>query len=435
MQATDLRQVAAQGKRPRILLHPITDLADPGQQQVWRDALRRVDECGVELVGETTPGIDALVVLVTHGNSARQIVAAAEGVACPAIIWAVRERWAWPSSALAIGKLEQDHRAVTLVYGQPDEEDVVAALSTALRSASALRQLRSSRIGTIGGVYPNLVSCAYDKEGIRSRLGTEIIDIPFAAVREQLRAVPEEAVEAYIEQVQALYSVEADLHGKCRGGVALHLAMAQLARQHDLDALAVECWTRLPEELGSNPCFGFVADDYVMACEGDVLLAVTQLLVRAITGANAFAGDVYDLDRQGVLMLRHCGAAMSLGAGEPGNAIQESALAGERGFPTPVCRPCLQNGPVTLLRLFGSACETVHMALGDLIAAESRRELAVRVRLRGGGEHFIQHCRGNHYLVVPGDISEEIRLICRWQRMQLIALEGKEASYGLGSEG
>jgi L-fucose isomerase-like protein len=416
-------------------LHPIVDLADPGQQQVWQQALRRLDECGAEVVGEAAPVPDALVVFVTHGNSAREIVAAVEGAACPAIIWAVRERWAWPSSALAIGKLEQDHRPVTLVYGQPDEDDVVAALSAGLRSACALRQLRTSRIGTIGGIYPNLVSCAYDRVGIRSRLGTEIIDIPFAAVREQLRAVPDEAVGSCIDRVQTLYRVEADLRGRCRVGVAVHLAMTQLARQHDLSALAVECWTRVPEELGSNPCFGFVGDDYLMACEGDVLLAVTQLLARAITGHNAYAGDIYDLDRQGVLTLRHCGAAMSLAAGEPGNAIQESALAGERGFPTPVCRPRLQNGPVTLLRVFGSACETVHMARGELIGTESQRELAVRVRLAGSREHFIQHCTGNHYLVVPGDISAEICLICRWQQMQLFTEDREEAGDGPGSEG
>jgi L-fucose isomerase-like protein len=410
---------SAQGRRIRIALHTIADLADQGQRQVCQDALRRIDESGAEVVPEGTSDLDALVVLVTHGNSAGEIVAVVHSVRCPAIIWAVRERWAWPSSSLAIGKLEEEQKPVTLVYGQPAEEDAVAAFGVALRSALALGQLRRSRIGTIGGVFPNLVSCAYDREGIRSRLGTEIIDIPFAIVREHVSAVREDDVEACIERARALYTVQADLAGKCRAGIRLHLAMKQIARQYALDAFAVECWSRVPQELGSNPCFGFMEDDYVLACEGDVLLAVTQLLARAITGANAYAGDVYDLDRQGVLELRHCGAPMSLAAGEPGSVIAESAQAGERGFPTPVCRPQMKKRPVILLRLFGGACEYVHMATGELISAESLREMTVKVRLRGSSKHFVEHCKGNHYLVVPGDVTEEIRLIGKWKCMQL----------------
>jgi L-fucose isomerase-like protein len=228
------------------MLHPIVDAGDEAQQRVWNNASRRIEECGAEFVGETAPDPDALLVFVTHGNSAREIVAAAERAACPAIIWAARERWAWPSGALAIGKLEQDGRAATLVYGQPDEEEVIASLGIALRTAGALGALRRSRIGTVGDVFPNLVSCAYDKEGIRTSLGTEIVDLPIATVRQQLNIVAEEEVSGCIEKTRALYRVEADLHGRCRGGVALHLALTQLAHRHDLDALAVECWTGRP---------------------------------------------------------------------------------------------------------------------------------------------------------------------------------------------
>ncbi len=419
MRGTGLQRTGKHRKRTRIVLHTIVDPLDQAQQQVCQVALRRVDEAGALVVQSDEADPDALVVLVTHGNSAREIVAAVEGVGCPAIVWAARERWAWPSSALAMGRLREEGRSVALVYGQPDEDGAFAAFRQALRSAAALSQLARSRIGVIGGVYPNLVSCSYDRAAIKAALGVDIVDIPFDAVRAGVAAVREDQEAACVARALTLHTVKADLTGRHRAGVRLHLALQQVARHHGLDGYAVECWSRLPEELGTNPCFGFVEDSYIMACEGDVLLAVTLIVARALTGACPYAGDLYDLDRQGVLALRHCGAPMSLARDPKAAVIDESAQASERGFPTPVCRPQLAPGPVTLLRVYGASCQTVHMARGELIDAESQREMVVRVRICGNRRHFVDHCTGNHYVVVPGDVAEEIRLIARWKGMEL----------------
>lgn len=417
------------GTRPRIALHTIADLNDQDQRHVYQELVERVDESGAEIVPGNSSDVDALLVLVLHGNSAREIVAAAAGLDCPCIIWAVRERWAWPSSALAVGKLAEGQKRVKLVYGQPAEKDAVAAFAKALRSARALRQLARSRIGTIGGLYPNLVACTYDREGLRARLGTEIIDLSFDAVRQA--AVREDEVRALAEDISARYTVNASLPGRFQAGIRLHLALKRIARQHDLDAFAVECWSRFPQEFGTNPCLGLVEDDYVMACEGDVLLAINQLLVKAITGSCPYAGDGYDLDGQSVLTLKHCGAPMSLGAGEERGVIQGSEKAEAQGCPTLVCRPQLKRGPVTLLRLCGRAGERMHMASGELIGSENLREMTVRVRVRGSRKHFVENCRGNHYVVAPGDITEEIRLLCQWKSMALA--DGCDA--GPGSAG
>ncbi len=49
-------------------------------------------------------------------------------------------------------------------------------------------------------------------------------------------------------------------------------------------------------------------------------------------------------------------------------------------------------------------------------------------------EDLLIFCKAK-YTILWAPTSEEIRLICRWQHMQLIAPEGEEASYGLGSGG
>jgi hypothetical protein len=41
-----------------------------------------------------------------------------------------------------------------------------------------------------------------------------------------------------------------------------------------------------------NPCLGFIEDAYTLACEGDVMLCISLLMARYLTGASAYAGDL-----------------------------------------------------------------------------------------------------------------------------------------------
>ena len=112
-------------------------------------------------------------------------------------------------------------------------------------------------------------------------------------------------------------------------GIKLHLVLEQIAQEKKLDAFAAECWSGLPRELGLNPCLGFVQDTYILACEGDGLLAVSLLLVRYLTGASAYVGDLYDVDLDGVVTLVHCGAPASLASEKSTSRTRQ--IAARRG--------------------------------------------------------------------------------------------------------
>lgn len=404
----------------KAALHVIADLADLDQALVYERMLLRIEECGAQTVDLHSDDFDVLVILVLHGNSARQIVETVDGVNCPCIIWAARERWAWPSSALAMGKLRDEAKAVKLIYGQPSEEDAVRELGIALRAAFAVSEFAKSRIGVIGGLYPNLVSCAYDRAGIAARLGMGIVDVSFDEVRDAIGAITDDAVESCIDRFPLLNEIDEELRPTCTSGIRLHLAMKHLTQMYSLCGFAVECWSRFPSELGMNPCLGFLEDDYIMACEGDVLLAASHILARVVTGNYSYAGDIYDLDDQNVLTLNHCGAPMSLSTNDGISAIQESKPAADLGFSTLVCHPAIQCGRVTLLRLHGSSCNRLHMAEGEIIGVESLDRMSVRIRLDGSRKHFVDNCTGNHYVAAMGDASEEIRQFCKWKNIDLI---------------
>jgi L-fucose isomerase-like protein len=226
-------------------------------------------------------------------------------------------------------------------------------------------------------------------------------------------AQPEDTRQAH-QALTAAYTVAPADENALATGLHLHLALKRLAQEHRLDAFAAECWTGLPRELGLNPCLGFAEDAYVLACEGDVTLCISLLMVQHLTGSRAYVGDLYDLDLDGVMTLIHCGAPASL-AGDPRAVVLgRSQVALERGYETITCRPRLTPGPVTVFRFYGRNCDKLHLAMGELLGSDPSPSLAAHLRLAGSRWDFLKLCAGNHYVVVPGDLRPELDLLASW---------------------
>ncbi len=56
----------------------------------------------------------------------------------------------------------------------------------------------------------------------------------------------------------------------------------------------------------------------------------------------------------------------------------------------------------------------MHIALGELESSEQNPNLMVKIRLAGNRWDFLGQCSGNHYIVAPGDIRGELKLLCKW---------------------
>ena len=167
-------------------------------------------------------------------------------------------------------------------------------------------------------------------------------------------------------------------------------------------------------EIGLNPCLGFIEDAYTLACEGDVMSLASLLIVKYLSGSRAYTGDMYDLDMEGVLTLVHCGGPASLAGDNRQVVLAKSQQAMERGFETMTCRPRIDPGLVTLLRFYGRDCDKMHIAMGEVQSSEQFPNPIVKVKLDGNRWDFLGQCFGNHYIVAPGDIRRELKLLCKW---------------------
>ena len=368
----------------------------------------------VQKFSERNP--DLFLIIPLRGLSAQAIERAGRMSRAPCLIWPVQGRFALSSSTLAVGALRESGVPVELFYAPPDHPASIEKIRWIMAAAKAYSRIRQSRIGVIGELFPNLVSCRYDPQTVNSRLGTTILPISFKEMRASIQFTSRHIheIEHSRQEISSLYALNAADMNALDAGIKLHLALKQIAQEQKIDGFAVECWTGFPREIGLNPCMGFIDDAYTLACEGDVMLCISLLLVRHLTGRCAYVGDIYDLDLNGILTLVHCGAPASLASSKKEVILGKSQLAQERGFEIMTCRPRLDTGPVTLFRFYGMDCDRLHMASGELLSSEQSPNLMVKFRLSGDREDFLGQCFGNHYVVAEGDIRNELKLLAKW---------------------
>lgn len=308
----------------------------------------------------------------------------------PVLLWAFREpgpvgERLWLNSLcganlFAHALTTRAGRGVRLLYGDPDEPGVRAALADALagilppapeqprrqgeRADAAdvrrrLDALRGARLGLVGDAPNGFTPCEYDPDLLRDLFGVEIEPITVDAAFDRVSAVGADARDEERADARRSQPSLDDLdEAEVRRAASVTVALRRWAADRNLAAIAVRCWPEFPTSLGVCPCLALsrLADaGTATACERDVYGATTMLLAEALTGgdptspASTYLVDTVDLDgARGVVRFWHCGSAATRLAADPAAATQSvhcNRRIGVTGdFP-------LRPGPVTIVRL------------------------------------------------------------------------------------
>ena len=361
---------------------------------------------------------DVLLIVVLSGRSATMIEAAGKASTVPVVIWAVGSNFSFPSSTLAGGVLKEIGCRFKIIHGEPENEKTVSGLFDALSVAYAISGLKRLKIGLVGGLFFNLVSCRYDPDFLREKFGVRFRTVEYEEIQNLMNSTINSNELLRLEKLCCSFDMRVPVESLTLG-LKLHMALAFLAKKEKIDAYALECWIGLPEKLTLNPCLGFIEDAYIIACEGDAILSIMLFILKCMVGYIPFVADIQNLDEDNILTICHCGASASLA--ENGDVIlDKSAIAEEQGFTAITCRPNLRKGPVTLVRLGGSKCDRMHVVSGELTALNRSGSYTASIKLTGSRDAFIEECSGNHYIVVHGDIRNKIRLFGKWMGILVV---------------
>ena len=420
--------------RPRVAVMPIGTVSSP---EVNRDLRRIKHEIAsaefepiflspeihelevirtAEAARKTDP--DLLLLVPLHGGSAQQQVLAAETCKTFTVIWSLPRRFSMPSGAIAYGALVERGTIVKYVYGNPGLQ-VIAKLEDYARVAYAINRLRTSRIGVIGRVLPNMVASEYDVNVIRSNLGPHVTTVEIADLQDTLRKVREGDLDRAISGLDN-FRLKASAP-RIRDAMRVHLAVKKITEERKLDAMAMECWTEILRLFQVTPCMGYVEDAYAIGCEGDVVGAALLLMIEYLTDKPAVMLDVFSLTGSILKMSGMCSAPASISKVSD-VTICEMAIPPMFNIKQRVVavRPAIKWKTVTLLRISGKNVNKLHLVHGRILGVDREHYVEIKIKLTGKVDHFIENLHGHLYAVVPGDISDRVKLFCEWAGLRLV---------------
>ena len=220
--------------------------------------------------------------------------------------------------SIARGVRNLQNNPMQWYFGSADSPALQARLTHTLQALKIAKCLKTGRIAVVGGLAPTFYNMEASTNELKSRLGVQVDHLDMGLLTARMEGLDASRVTQEVEAMlqSAPASGVTDEQMNLTGRAAL--ALGDIAREGDYQALAVSDWPALQQNPGMHPgaAFSWLEETQLLpvASEGDVLGAVTQMVALAATGRVGYLLDMTepDLDHQDLLMWHGGGGPLYL---------------------------------------------------------------------------------------------------------------------------
>jgi L-fucose isomerase-like protein len=229
------------------------------------------------------------------------------------------------------------------------------------RVCRVLKGIRRARYGQVGTRPEAFWTCRYDERALQ-KLGPTVVAIDMSQVLAGLRRMdPQEAdVRRIVGELREYADTSALDPGALEKIAVLECFLRRFCAEHELDALAIQCWLSIQENFGICACtvLSRLGEAGIpCACETDVLGALSQHALQLASGNPATLLDWNNLHSEDPELVNvwHCGvmprsfAKDGLTLGTHGILVSSGAARAEDAQGVATC--LAKDGPVTLARV------------------------------------------------------------------------------------
>ncbi len=307
------------------------------------------------------------------------------------------------------------------IYDKPVRTDRIVRYARACMAAGLLQ---GARIGQMGYRDMNLYGTMFDGVSLRARIGIEMEFMEMLEMVQRAEKIPAAEIQKVVAHVKRDWTfLKPAEPSTLEKGAAWYLAIREKARErgwHGVSLIDVDGFKKL---LGFPPSmiFTLLSEDPALCTvpENDSLGAVTQVMVRLLTGQIAPYLEFYEFMEDRVLL--GVPDFVPRGAVDGPLTVLPSRFGDFGEGILNVSR--LKTGGVTLCRLTASGDRyAMHLATGTAITPRAWEECgwappapqlpSIEVVLDGKVEEFAQNVMSQHYIVAYGDATAEVRELC-----------------------
>ena len=319
-------------------------------------------------------------------------------------------------------------RYIYNIIGKPSPLERIKDFAFA---ATAVRSVENTKVGMMGFRDMKLYNTLYEGLSLKSRLG---IEIEFFELLEMLNAT--ESIEAAeIDKVLAQIKEEwifdklADDEFLCKG-ITYFLAFKKIVGENKFDAISLKDVDGMKKMLGFPPAMVFMLiSDKLKICtipENDAMGAVTQLIMKHLTGQCAAYLEFYEFFEKSVL----------LGVPDfvPGEVVDGKVKVIPAAFGNIggglLNISTMKTGRITIARLSNTgSIYTMHVCTGEG-RLKSWEEAgwdypapqlpSLEIFLDVPVEEFTQNISGQHYIIAYGEHLQKICDFCYLKEIKVV---------------
>ncbi len=327
-------------------------------------------------------------------------------------------------------------------YGHVETEEFLARFAVTIRALKAVKNIERSRIGWIGNLSPGFNDMIFDERLLRSRLGIAVLPHELAELVARAKGYDAQPVGAAVNEIKSAASAITVSEASAFDRVTrLYLALRDMAREFNYDALAVQCWPNFQSYYRVAPCMAYSwlgsEDGIAVSCEGDVLGAASMYLLNLLTGRSGSSTllDMTALDPETQAMLMwHCGVSPRHFANDDGIKWVDHVTLGRKGADGPygVAGDQVFAAQETSVAYIGDDGGSLLVIRADIIEHAKKGfdgtrgwfaefELNKRpVSLMDLINTLTVRGHEHHFAVGQGDVTDELMEFAAWKGMRLI---------------
>jgi L-fucose isomerase and related proteins len=314
------------------------------------------------------------------------------------------------------------------IIGKPSPLDKIKSFAMA---ASAAKSLEKTKIGMMGFRDMRLYNTLYEGLSLKSKIGTEI---DFFEILEMVR-ISESIEEAMVNEVLSKVSHDWDFEKPVdkdflKKGITYYLSIKKIIEENGFDAISLKDVDGMKSLLSFPPAMIFMLlSDELRVCtipENDAMGAVTQLIMKHLTGQCAAYLEFYEFFEKSVLL----GVPDFIPAEVVDGKVKVTSAAFGNISGGLLNISTLKTGKLTMARLSNSGDRyTMHICPGEG-KLKSWEEAgwnypapqlpSLDIFLDTPVEEFAQKISGQHYIIAYGDHTQTLRDFCYLKDIKIV---------------
>lgn len=310
-----------------------------------------------------------------------------------------------------------------------DHERLVDILE-AYRAAGILRASHILCVGEPNDYFDGRLAARRSHK----RFGPDIEFMSFGRFHDELEKIDledsavDEARRAFVDGAA---SVDEDARDVARGrkSARVYLTLKRLIREHDYDAVTINCLSGILNLVDTTPCLAFMRlrDEGLPAvCEADIPQTMTSILMRTLANRPTFINDPVILPEKNRMILAHCTAPTKMSGYEEPAEEYEAKLHHETKLGL---APGVQfaKGKQVTVAGFSHEMKTIIATPGRIVRNTdyhiciSQCEVAVP-----DSEYLFEEFQGFHWVMVYGNWMNRLKETANILDVEFLAPESDE---------